>query len=141
MTTLDDIVQRGNRRVRLSLDGRPAITTEKNVIRCADGFAVSVIAGWGTYCRPRPGWGDVDLCYAGPYTHVEVGFPTVRPEPWDQWVQYCDNPGCPTDTVYDSVPVPLVRALIAAHGGEAPARRPGDDWRHRAARRAERGRP
>lgn len=120
-TLLDKIVQRGNRLTRLSPDGYPAITTKKNIIRCADGFAVSVIAGWGTYCRPRPGWGDVDPCYAGPYTHVEVGYPTERPEPWDQWEEYCEAPDNPTGTVYSYVPVPLVRALIAAHGGEVVA--------------------
>lgn len=93
---------------------------------CRDGFRVSVIAGAGTYCAPRPSLledrlldaDDVAHDYPGPYTHVEVGFPSARPEPWDTWEAYADDPEAPTDTVYGRMPVPVVRALVRTHDGE-----------------------
>lgn len=101
-----------------------------NRITCADEFNVSVIAGGGAYCSPRPAlcWGgscpqgpdilaSVGCEYPGPYTHVEVGFPSERPEPWSTWEQYAEDMGAPTETVYSYVPVELVRALIESHGG------------------------
>ncbi len=94
--------------------------TQPNSIVCADGFRLSVIAGWGAYCDPRPDWTDgVPADYAGPYTAVEVGFPSQRPEPWDEWSLYCESPETPTETVYGYVPVQIVRDLIESHGGEA----------------------
>lgn len=81
-----------------------------NQINCADGFRLSVIAGEGAYCAPR--------VHEGPYSHVEVGFPTERPEPWTQWEAWCREPVDPTETIYTYVPVDAVRALIALHGGE-----------------------
>ena len=55
---------------------------------------------------------------SGPYTHVEVGFPSDRPEPWGEWKRYVDNPHYPVGTVYSQVPVGVVRALVELHGGE-----------------------
>ena len=115
MSRLETIIAHGNR-------GRAKFGDNK--IACKDGFTLSVIAGRGTYCIPRPGWpfGEprVPNDYPGPYTAVEVGFPSERPEPWDEWVKYIDSPeDDPTGTVYGYVPVDMVRALIAAHGGEA----------------------
>ncbi len=81
-----------------------------NVVRCADGFQMSVISGEGAYCSPRS---DV-----GPYTEVEVGYPSSRPEPWDTWSQYCEDPENPVMTVYSYVPIDVVRSLVAMHGGE-----------------------
>jgi hypothetical protein len=104
-------------------------------IECADGFSASVIAGGGTYCKPRPAlcicglfpddrdpiisaWkGYAPHDFHGPYTHVELGFPSECPEPWDEWKEYAENPeDC--GTVYSFVPVEMVRALFALHGGE-----------------------
>jgi hypothetical protein len=135
MSALAAVAERGNspRRERSS------------TIRCADGFTVSVIAGPGTYCTPRPalGFGDrpeppdyllsnVGSDYPGPYTEVECGFPSVRPEPWacphdegecsrtgERWECYAENPDDPTETVYGYVPVAMVQALLDSHGGEA----------------------
>lgn len=97
--------------------------------RCADGFGFSLMAGPAGYCTPRvaPVWlttpmsHNIDLQpnYPGPYSAVEVGFPTERPEPWDEWVQYCEDEDDPTETVYAYVPVEMVRALIDSHGGLA----------------------
>lgn len=93
-----------------------------NSIVCVDGFKLSVIAGAGAYCSPRPSLhdGDVPVDFAGPFSQVEVGYPSERPEPWSEWERYCESPGSPTDTVYGYVPVKLVRALIESHGGEKP---------------------
>jgi len=124
---LGSIVATGNRGHRKPGDG---------MIVCADGFTVSVIAGGGTYCTPRPALctcaynldresilipgipGEVPHDYPGPFTAVEVGFPSTRPEPWDQWRLYAEEPDNPKSTVYSYVPVDLVGALIASHGGE-----------------------
>ena len=79
-------------------------------ITCTDGFDVSVQAGELLYATPRD-----DL---GPWTHVEVGFPSERPEPWEAWAEYVEDADKPTGTVYSYVPVEMVEALIALHGGE-----------------------
>lgn len=93
----------------------------ENNITCADGFKLSVVAGWGMYCEPRPGSSrsDVSDRYDGPFWEVEVGFPSERPEPWDEWSQWAESPDDPTGTVYGWVPVEKVRELIESHGGEA----------------------
>lgn len=94
-------------------------TAPSNHVECVDGFRLSVVAGRAMYCSPRPGWpGATSEDYAGPYTHVEVGFPSAKPEPWSEWELYCENVDDPTETVYAYVPVSLVRALIESHGGE-----------------------
>lgn len=130
-TKLDSIIASGNRGHQ-----GPGVVGESTV-RCADGFSMSVIAGGGTYCHPRP-----TLClhlpghemvhepdgildnvvhdYPGPYDMVEVGFPTQRPEPWTEWKQYAEEPDNPTGSVYGYVPVDMVTALVELHGGEVP---------------------
>lgn len=120
MSQLNQIAAHGN---------APSLTTGErptpNGIHCADGFTLSVVAGPGDYCHPwpsllpsRPTHDTVPADYPGPYTRVEVGFPSERPEPWSTWEQYAEDPGSPTHTVYGYVPVELVRALIDSHGGE-----------------------
>lgn len=113
MSRFENIVQNGNRTQRASEDRAARV-------HCADGFSMSVIAGGGCYCRPRPGDAFVGTPhnYAGPYHHVEVGYPTDRPEPWGAWEPYQMFFGQPTEAVYGYVPVAMVRALIEAHGGE-----------------------
>lgn len=75
-------------------------------ITCADGFIMSVQANEGAYCYPR---NDV-----GPYTSVEVGFPSA----YDFFLQrYAEDPSRPTETVYPNVPVSAIRLCIDAHGG------------------------
>lgn len=75
-------------------------------IACVDGFSLSVQANYGAYCEPRQN--------IGPWTTVEVGFPSERP---DAIMGYCENPDDPTETVYGYVPVEMVDALIDSHGG------------------------
>jgi len=119
-TVLDQIITFGNRPSLRSPSGD--YKSGGNLIRCVDGFQVSVIAGAGCYCTPRPDWpfeGGATAGYPGPYTKVEVGYPTERPEPWESWAKRAEDADSPTETVYSFVPVELVRALVAAHGGEA----------------------
>ena len=99
----------------------PSNDLPSNHIECKDGFRMSVIAGYGTYSDPRPGdiWGTKPDTYEGPYTAVEVGYPTERPEPWARWKEYADDRGDPTDTLYGFVPIELVRDLAERHGGLA----------------------
>jgi len=90
-------------------------------IVCADGFHLSVQAGNGVYCSPRPGGfalEDPEASYDGPYTAAEVGFPSERPEPWSQWVEFAEAKDAPTETVYGWVPFVMIEALVALHGGE-----------------------
>lgn len=75
-------------------------------IKCADGLELSVQASTTHYCSPRDS--------AGPWTAVEVGFPTERVE---ELMEYADNPDDPTQTVYGWVPVEVIEAIVEKHGG------------------------
>jgi hypothetical protein len=90
-------------------------------IRLADDAVMSVQAGPGAHCHPRPklyGTGSAPADFAGPYTHVEVYLfePLTAPAEWAEHKDF---------GVYSAVPVALVRALVVAHGGEHVAQ---DDW-------------
>lgn len=76
-------------------------------ITCTDGTSLSVQGSHYNYCSPRND--------EGPYYEVEVGFPSIQPP--DSWQQYCEDWDKPTDTVYGYIPVELVEAFIAEHGG------------------------
>lgn len=75
-------------------------------IRCADGLELSVQASAAHYCTPRDS--------TGPWTAVEIGFPTQRVE---ELLEYAENSDAPTDTVYGYVPVEVVEAVINSRGG------------------------
>ena len=80
-------------------------------VLCADGESLSVQAGYYLYSTPKDN--------VGPYTEVEVGFPSVSPP--DTWAEYFDGDWDTEDHtsgVYGYVPVALVREFIKAHGGE-----------------------
>lgn len=77
-------------------------------IVCVDGLSFSVQANYGAYSDPRSA--------TGPYTAVEIGFPSERIE---EIMPYCERPDDPTETVYGYVPVDLVLDVINAHGGVA----------------------
>ena len=75
-------------------------------VKCADGFTMSVQASKTNYNSPRD---DV-----GPYTAVEVGFPSS----YDYYLhEFAENPDKPTETVYGWVPADTVMMCIEAHGG------------------------
>ena len=72
-----------------------------------DGASLSVQAGGHLYCSPRDD--------KGPYTKVEVGFPSeTPPEAWKEFAEEWDRP---TNTVYGYVPLNMVMLYIGAHGG------------------------
>ena len=75
-------------------------------IVCADGFNMSVQASEASYSEPRNN--------SGPYTAVEVGFPSSEDS---ILLQYAENPDRPTDSVYGWVPIDIVQLCIEAHGG------------------------
>ena len=50
----------------------------------------------------------------GPYTSVEIGFPSAE-EPLI--IGYAEMPDTPTDTVYGWVPAGVLKALLVKHGG------------------------
>lgn len=85
--------------------GYTFMTRFKRIV-CQDGFSLSVQANQLAYCTPRNNH--------GPYTKVEVGFPSAVPE--GLW-EYGENPENPTESVYGYVPIGLVEALIEQHGG------------------------
>jgi len=75
-------------------------------IVCQDNVMISVQGSHTHYCRPR----DDD----GPYTHVEVGYPTSDlPETWAQYGE-----GDFPSSIYARVPIELVREFVESHGGE-----------------------
>ena len=67
---------------------------------------MSVQASKFNYCTPRNN--------DGPYSQVEVGFPSAREEMLMEWAE---DPDDPTGTVYGWVPVSVVTNVIAKHGG------------------------
>jgi hypothetical protein len=76
-------------------------------ILCKDETKLSVQASHTHYCTPRTN--------DGPYTTVEVGYPTATPP--ETWAEYADG-DYPSD-VYGYVPVEMVKEFIDQHGGEA----------------------
>ncbi len=77
-----------------------------NLANFKSGFSISIQANSRNYCTPRSD--------TGPYTAVELGFPTA-PEPLI--IGYAEDPDNPTETVYGYVPAGIVKALIIKHGG------------------------
>jgi hypothetical protein len=75
-------------------------------IECADGFTMSVQADEFTYCTPRDN--------VGPWSKVEIGFPSERVEEFMEWAENDDKP---TETVYGWVPLEVVAEVIEDHGG------------------------
>ena len=76
-------------------------------IVCADGFDLSVQASEFHYCSPR----DDD----GPYTKVEVGFPSAEEELLLPHIEGGKEP--PTESVYPWTPIEVVYTVIEKHGG------------------------
>lgn len=97
--TINEFLQRF-RRVKHGMN-----VTRPRVL-CADGFTVSVQAGYGLYSTPN--------CDADAYTHVELGYPSRKEK---ALLEYGENSRWPTDTVYAYVPVELVDKVLDAHGG------------------------
>ena len=77
-------------------------------VLCKNGLRLSVQAGHRHYCDPKDA--------TGPYTHVEVGFPS-RPVP--ELIPYAEflSTNDYTDAVYAYVPYDIVRQAIYVRGG------------------------
>ena len=67
---------------------------------------MSIQADEFVYCLPR----DND----GPYTAVEIGFPSHHEELIIDWAE---DKASPTQTVYGYVPSHIVSLVLAKHGG------------------------
>lgn len=87
-------------------DMRDSLLQQVPPIVCKSGLKMSVQASKNHYCSPR---NDV-----GPWTAVEVGFPSrLIPE----LEQYAGDWESPTNTVYGFVPIHLVEKIIQDNGG------------------------
>ena len=74
----------------------------------AIGFSISIQASSCHYCEPR-------RTFEGPYTEVELGFPSCSEE---LLIPYMEDDCCkPENTVYPYVPVEVVDKVIKKHGG------------------------
>ena len=78
-------------------------------VECADGFSMSVQAGTANYSTPRSA--------LGPYTEVEVGFPSRADYLLEPYFDGDSNMEDPTMGVYAWVPVQVVTNVLAKHGG------------------------
>ena len=74
---------------------------------CADGFSISIQAGYGSYCLPR-------LDGARKYSKLELGCPN-RPCPFIY--KFAETSGDYTESIYPYVPAKVVDAMIRGHGG------------------------
>jgi len=81
------------------------------IIRCVDGFEISVQAHSGSYCQRNT---------EGKLITVECGFPTWTPGT-SEFRKYAENRPDPkpdyTQTVYPYTPIEVVEAELAIHGG------------------------
>jgi len=81
----------------------------RNPVVCADGYSVSIQGGTRThYCSPRQ--------HVNQYDAVELGFPSMGD---DELIQYAEDQSDLTGTVYGYVPIEVVEAVVAKHGGIA----------------------
>lgn len=79
-------------------------------IQMRDGTTLSIQANEFVYCQPRAN--------AGPYSQVELGFPSAIIEEILPWADDQDDP---TETVYPRVPIEVVAQAILARGGRVDA--------------------
>ena len=72
---------------------------------CEDGFRISVQASASHRCEPRKDY--------GPYTEVELGYPSAIDE---DIMKYAEDASNPTKTVYSYVPIEVVLKMLEKHG-------------------------
>lgn len=107
MITLRELLNTPIRIHNSSDRGSFEIKEKTPLIRCKDGFSMSVQTGETLYCTPRSN--------DGPWSSVEVGYPSQRVEALMPYIGDDDAP--PTETVYGYVPIDIVERVIEAHGG------------------------
>ena len=80
------------------------------IIRCVDGFEISVQSHSGAYCQRNTD---------GVPVTVECGFPTTTPKTAElrKYAECIEGGRGYTETVYGYVPVEVVQAELDAHGG------------------------
>lgn len=87
----------------------PMQPTHRMRVMCRDGFSVSVQASHYHYCDPKQD--------SGPYTQVELGYPSNRTnDEVHSYAEFCGTTD-PTETVYPYVPADAVMRLLDEHGG------------------------
>ena len=86
------------------------------VIRCLDGFSMSVQASRTHYCLPRQDNAET-------YEEVEVGFPSQEEELLTPWAELPDDVAL-TETIYPYVPVDVIATVILRHGGITEGKAP-----------------
>lgn len=115
------LAERNKEVIALSLSFEsPALQTALPIV-CADGYQVSIQAGWANYCSPRRNFdilekGDEKIILADydMYDSFELGFPSHG----DQLIaEYAEEPENLTGTVYSNVPKALIHQLMKLHGG------------------------
>jgi hypothetical protein len=91
------------------------------VIKCKDGFTMSVQADDGAYCEPREAYP------IRKYTQVECGYPSSMPMTKElrEYAEMCGTDQY-TETVYPYVPIAIVQAELDAHGGITEGRLPSN---------------
>lgn len=82
------------------------LSTRPKVI-CKDGFKISIQASEVHYCSPRTS--EVVI-----YDEVELGYPSEKES---LIMEYAEDDGDPTKTVYGFVPVEIVDKMLEKHGG------------------------
>lgn len=75
---------------------------------CADGFTLSIQASSMHYCIPS------DDLQSGDYSKVKLGYLSEEVE---EFLPFAENEDRPLATVYGYVPVEIVDAVLAKHGG------------------------
>lgn len=83
----------------------------RTLVVLKDGTCMSIQASRYHYCEPRDN--------NGPYTHVEIGFPS-RSMP--ELLEFAEDRDNPTDTVYSYVPVDVLNEVIKKAGGRVNSR-------------------
>lgn len=111
LKALNDMFAKRNtvaHRAQVAKHGKKA-SKLKTVYCVDDQLSLSVQASREHFCTPKTD--------EGPYTHVEVGFPSIKPP--ETWRAYCkgDFDSKPLDSVYAYVPLEWVASWIAEHGG------------------------
>lgn len=91
------------------------------IIACKNGLVLSIQASSMHYCTPRDDY--------GPYSAVEIGFPSRRVE---ALMPYAEDPEQPTNTVYGNVPVSVIEKVIDEAGGfNMLLKHWPDEWRRK----------
>ena len=104
---LNEYLNKG-REKRYSCFGGVVILACNPLVRCKDGYSVSVQCQEHSYCYPRQNLPDVSA-----YTSFELGFPSEIDDTISKFAEEEDT----LDTVFPYVPRSVVEELIRKHGG------------------------